>query len=115
MLGLPGDILGRIFVENLLTQHLPGHGKQTARPGDAGQAVVVLPLAVAAVTFLAARTAAAATVTRAHQRQRGEGSDPVGVSSSTKLTAVCAMTMVTGQDLVTAPAAGRAPGRARSP
>jgi len=36
MLGLPGDILGRIFVENLLTQHLPGHGKQTARPGDVG-------------------------------------------------------------------------------
>jgi hypothetical protein len=41
--------------------------------------------------------AAVATVTRAHQRQRGEGSDPVGVNSRTKLAAVWAMTTVTGQ------------------
>jgi hypothetical protein len=40
---------------------------------------------------------AAATLTLAHQRQRGEGSDPVGVSSSTKLAAVWAVTTVTGQ------------------
>jgi hypothetical protein len=36
--------------------------------------------------------AAAATVTRAHQRHRGEGSDPVGVSSRTKLAEVWAVT-----------------------
>jgi len=41
--------------------------------------------------------AAAARVTRAHQRQRGEGSDPVEVSSRTKLTAVWAVTMMMGQ------------------
>jgi hypothetical protein len=40
---------------------------------------------------------AAATVARAHQRQRGEGSDPVGVSSRTKLAAVWAVTTVMGQ------------------
>jgi hypothetical protein len=38
--------------------------------------------------------AAAAAVTRAHQRQRGEGNDPVGVSSRTKLSAVWAVTTV---------------------
>jgi hypothetical protein len=40
---------------------------------------------------------AAARVIRAHQRQRGEGSDPVGVRSRTKLRAVWAVTTVTGQ------------------
>jgi hypothetical protein len=39
----------------------------------------------------------------------------VGVSSSTKPSAVWAMTTVTGQDRATAWAAGRAPGRASSP
>jgi hypothetical protein len=58
---------------------------------------------------------AAATVTLAHQRQRGEGSDPVGVSSSTKLIAVCAKTTVAGQYRTTACVAGRAPGRANNP
>ena len=41
--------------------------------------------------------AAAGAVTRAHQRQRGEGSDPVGVSSWTKPAAVWAVTTVMGQ------------------
>ena len=40
-------------------------------------------------------TAAAPATTRAHQRQRGDGSDPVGVSSSTNWSAARAMRMLT--------------------
>jgi hypothetical protein len=39
----------------------------------------------------------AAAVAQAHQRQRREGSDPVGVSSRTKLRQVRAATTVAGR------------------
>jgi hypothetical protein len=54
----------------------------------------------------------AAAVTRAHQRQRGEGSVPVGVSSRTKLSAVWAVTMMMGQDLGQQPVGGIGRGHA---
>jgi hypothetical protein len=37
------------------------------------------------MTDVSSHTTGAAAATLAHQRQRGEGSDPVGVSSRTKL------------------------------
>ena len=51
-----------------------------------------------------------AAVTPAHQRQRGDGSAPVGVSSSTRPLQVIAVTMVAGMHRATKPAAGAAPG-----
>jgi hypothetical protein len=60
-------------------------------------------------------TTGAAAAALAHQRQRGEGSDPVGVSSSTKPRAARAMTTVAGRYRATERAAGSAPGRASRP
>ena len=61
------------------------------------------------------KTTGAAAATHAHQRQRGEGSDPVGVSSRTKPTQANAVTTVAGMYRATKLAAGSARGRTSSP
>jgi hypothetical protein len=60
-------------------------------------------------------TTAAAAVTRAHQRQRGDGSDPVGVSSRTKPMQAANRMKLASPYTATYAAAGTAPGRASSP
>src|SRR6266536_4266105 len=69
-------------------------------------------LVTAKATRYVTSTAAA---THAHQCHRGEGSDPVGVSSRTKPINANAETTVAGSDLATEFAAGSTPGRASSP
>jgi hypothetical protein len=66
-------------------------------------------------SIAATNATGAAAAILAHQRQRREGSDPVGVSSSTKLTHVAPTARVAGLYSATSPAAGSAPGRACSP
>ncbi len=61
------------------------------------------------------KPAGAAAASLAHQRQRGEGSDPVGVSSRTKPTQASPTNRVPGLKTATHRAAGSAPGRATSP
>jgi hypothetical protein len=60
-------------------------------------------------------TTGTTTAARAHHRQRGEGSDPVGVSSRTKPSRARAGTMMAGRYRLTSAAAGTAPGLASSP
>ncbi len=58
------------------------------------------------------RATGVATMALAHQRQRGEGSVPVGVSSRTKPMQANAATTVAGMYRATRLAAGGAPGLA---
>ena len=58
---------------------------------------------------------AAATTSPAHQRQRGEGSDPVGVSSSTNPSRVDSTTQLSFTYTAAQAAPGSDPGRASSP
>ena len=55
-------------------------------------------------------TTGAAAVVLAHQRQRAEGSDPVGVSSRTKPSKAWAVTMMAGKHSATKRVAGSLPG-----
>jgi hypothetical protein len=57
----------------------------------------------------------ATAVTRAHHRQRGEGSDPVGVSSSTKATQTRPTSVTLSAYTATWRAAGKLPGLATAP
>jgi len=66
-------------------------------------------------SIAATNTTGAAAATLAHQRQRGEGSDPVGVNSNTKPTQAAPIARVAGLYSATSPAPGSAPGRACSP
>src|SRR4029453_11467666 len=56
-----------------------------------------------------------AAVMTAHQRQRADGSDPVGVNNRTKLSRASAAAPVAGEYRATAAAAGAGPGRAPCP
>jgi hypothetical protein len=60
-------------------------------------------------------TTGAAVATLAHQRQRGEGSLPVGVNSRMKPMQVIEIARRAGPYSATYRAAGSAPGRIRSP
>jgi hypothetical protein len=84
-------------------------GFGTARSSESGS-IVGEPRSQATVN-----ATGAAAASQAHQRQCGDGSDPVGVSSRMKPTIPSPGMKLTEESIAIAPAPGSEPGSASSP